>query len=317
VEIINRNYIHITDHVQRLGFDELISSAFAEAEVYTSSRFVSRGGLRVEYNTLINRLSLDPRFSLAYKTGASGQISLAYGRFRQTPKNEYLRTGPDLQSEKAQHFILNYQRIENNRTFRIESYYKRYTDLVKFRDGNENFPTNLGYGFAQGIEVFWRDNQSLKNVDYWISYSFLNTKRNYLNFPLEATPFFASRHNLSVVYKHFIPYLKSQLGFTYSYASGRPYNNPNNQRFNSAITPSYQDLSFNWSYLPDPSLIIYFSCTNLLSRDNIFGHEYSNELNGQGAYNGRAIRQAATHFLFVGIFITLSKEKSVNQLPNL
>jgi hypothetical protein len=134
---------------------------------------------------------------------------------------------------------------------------------------------------------------------------------------VEATPAFASGHNLSVVYKHFISSLQSQFGVTYSYSSGRPYNNPNDNRFNKGVTPAYQDLSFNWSYLPTPSLIIYFSCTNLLMRDNIFGYEYSQNLNEQGFYNARAIRAPARNFLFLGIFITLSKERSVNQLPNL
>jgi hypothetical protein len=188
---------------------------------------------------------------------------------------------------------------------------------VKFDNANPVDLTNDGNGYAKGIELFWRDNESIENVDYWLSYSFLDTKRNYLNFPKEAMPFFASKHNFSAVYKHFIPDLQSQLGFTYSYASGRPYYNPNNASFNSDRTPHYEDVSFNWSYLPKPYLIVYFSCTNLLGRDNIFGYEYSNQLNEQDVYNGRAIRQPAKRFLFIGIFITLSKNKTVNQLPTL
>ena len=176
---------------------------------------------------------------------------------------------------------------------------------------------NSGYGFAEGVELFWRDNKSWKNVDYWISYSFLNTKRNYIDFPMEVTPSFASKHNVSVVYKHFITSLRSQSGVTWSYTSGRPYHDPNTTFFNAVKTPAYQDLSFNWSYLPNPSLIIYFSCTNVLGRENIFGYEFSKALNDEGRYGSRAIGLPAKRFLFIGIFITLSKEKSVNQLPNL
>lgn len=104
---------------------------------------------------------------------------------------------------------------------------------------------------------------------------------------------------------------------TYSFASPRPYHDPNSRTFNTGRTPSYHDLSFNWSYLPKPFLIVYFSCTNLTGRDNIFGYEYSDQVNEAGIYNGRAIRQPAPRFLFLGIFITLSKDKSVNQLPQL
>ncbi|MCI0751460.1 MAG: hypothetical protein L0Y35_06445 [Flammeovirgaceae bacterium] len=76
-------------------------------------------------------------------------------------------------------------------------------------------------------------------------------------------------------------------------------------------------LSFNWSYLPKPYVIVYFSCTNVLGRDNIFGYEFGNTQNGDGMYASRAIRQPARRFLFLGIFITLSKEKTINQLPSL
>jgi hypothetical protein len=111
--------------------------------------------------------------------------------------------------------------------------------------------------------------------------------------------------------------LKSQFGATYSVTSGRPYHNPNEDEFNRGRTPSYRDLSFNWSYLPKPYLIVYFSCTNVLGRDNVFGYEFSSTPNELGAYNSRAVRQPAPRFIFLGIFITLSKEKSVNQLPTL
>jgi hypothetical protein len=199
----------------------------------------------------------------------------------------------------------------------VETYYKKYLELVKFDIGNPNVLFNSGNGYAKGVELFWRDNKSLKKVDYWISYSFLDTKRDYLNFPSSATPSFASKHNFSVVYKHFISKLKSQVGVTYSYGSGRPYYNPNSENFNSDYTPSYQDLSANISYLPKNWIIVYASCTNLLSRDNIFGYQYSNAPDANGTYAGRPVMQPAKHFLFLGVFLTISKNKSVNQLPNL
>ncbi len=207
--------------------------------------------------------------------------------------------------------------INNDRTFRVETYYKKYTDLVKFIDGNLYLLNSTGTGYAKGAELFWRDSKSIKFLDYWVSYSFLDTKRDYLNFPYSAMPAFASKHNFSVVGKYFMTSIKSQLGVTYSYGSPRPYNNPNTDQFNSGRTPSYQDLSANISYLPKNWLIIYVSCTNLLGRNNIFGYEYSATPDVNGVYAERAIMQPAKHFLLVGAFITISKNKSVNQLPNL
>ena len=299
------------------AFDETIGAAFVEADLYASNNFVTRAGLRSEFNSLNGDATLDPRLSFAYKTGSSSQVSFAYGTFTQSVKNEWLRYNTELASEKAQHFILNYQRTSDRKTFRVESYYKIYDDLIKFNNGPDPSFNNGGYGYARGLEFFWRDSESIKNTDYWLSYSFLDTKRNYLNFDESLTPVFSSAHNFSAVGKYFIREINSQLGVTYSFASGRPFNNPNLARMNAGRTPAYHDLSFNWSYLPKPYLIVYLSCTNLTGRDNIFGYEYSDNRNESGVFNSRAIRQPAPRFIFIGIFITLSKEKSVNQLPTL
>jgi CarboxypepD_reg-like domain/TonB-dependent Receptor Plug Domain len=321
-EILGRNYLASKQDEESLqtlsqSFHETISASFVEAEAYASKHFVVKAGTRLEHNSLLNKVALDPRLSLAWRPGKQGQFSIAYGTFRQSAKNQYLRVNNNLDNERAEHFILNYQIINNNRTFRVEAYYKRYNDLVKFANGDGTLLNNLGNGYAKGVEVFWRDNKSIRNIDYWVSYSFLDTKRDYLNFPLTATPSFASKHNFSFVYKHFAKAIKSQLGFTYSYASGRPYYNPNNTAFNADQTPEYHDLSANVAFLPKNWLIIYASCTNLLGRDNVFGYNYSATPDSNGVYAGNAIRQPAAHLLFLGVFITLTKNKSVNQLPNL
>lgn len=321
-ELIDRNYKATrleegSNLEQSQAFRESLAATFVEAEIYASKKFVTKLGGRAEHNSLTNSYSLDPRVSLAYKPGKQGQFSFAYGSFRQSAQNQFVRVNQKLSSEQAEHFILNYQIITDRKTFRVEAYHKNYSNLISFTN-----PTQLesnGSGFARGIELFWRDSETIENVDYWISYSFLDTERNYLNYPQAAIPTFASKHNFSFVYKHFVRKLKSQLGFTYSYSSGRPYFNPNlsAEQFHSERTPSYQDVSANISYLPKNWLIIYVSCTNLLGRDNIFGYEFSNQTNADGAFVSRAVRQPADRFLFLGVFITLSKNKSVNQLPNL
>jgi outer membrane cobalamin receptor len=300
-----------------LNFRETLSATFAEAEIYASNRLVTKGGVRTEYNSLTGNFSADRRASVAYKPGRKGQFSFAFGTFRQAAANEWLRTDTQLAPERAAHYILNYQVITDRRTFRVETYYKQYKDLVKFEGGSSARLNNNGNGFARGVELFWRDNQSLRNVDYWVSYSYLDTERDYLHFPVAAAPVFASKHNFSVVYKHFLQDLKTQVGVTYSYGSGRPYFNPNNRVFHGDRTPSYQDLSANLSYLPRNWLIIHASCTNLLGRDNIFGYEYAAAPGSDGTFANRAIRQPAPRFLFLGVFITISKNKGINQLPNL
>ena len=68
--------------------------------------------------------------------------------------------------------------------------YKKYKNLVKYDPDNMYDPTkynNTGSGYARGFDIFWRDSySSLKNVDYWISYSFLDTERDFRDFPEHA-----------------------------------------------------------------------------------------------------------------------------------
>ncbi len=302
---------------QTITFNTPITAGFAEAEIYGSKYVVARTGVRAEYNVSTEKVNFEPRFSLAYKPFRHGQFSLAYGQFHQTPQNQFLIVNQNLEEEKAEHYILNYQVVNNQRTFRPELYYKKYSNLIKFINGNSEQLANTGNGYAKGFELFWRDSKSVRNLDYWISYSYLDTERDYLDFPTLSTPNFASTHNFSVVGKKFISEIKSQLGVTYSYSSARTYHNPNSDHFNSGRTPAYQDLSVNLSYLPKPFLIIHLSVTNVLGRDNIFGYEYSETPDSSGNYASRAIRQPAKRFLFLGVFFTISKNKSINQLPNL
>lgn len=317
MEEYNFEYPGETGLEEELKFDKNITAAFAETEVYTSNRFVTRVGIRGEYNGLQQTVYLAPRASLAFKTGENSQLSVAYGLFNQTGTNDLIRIKNDLEDEKAQHYIINYQHEIKGRTFRIEGYHKDYNNLIKFDDDsfNPSGYTNDGNGFARGIDVFWRDNITFKGVDYWLSYSFLDTERDYRDFPHRAEPNFASRHNFSAVFKYFILSLKMQVGATYSYTSSRPYHNPNLAGFNTEKTPAYHDLSMNFSYLMKTNVIIHASVTNVLGIDNVFGYESSSQRDENGQYVLRAVKQPAPRFIFLGVFVTLSKDKSVNQLP--
>ena len=47
--------------------------------------------------------------------------------------------------------------------------------------------------------MFLRDKKTFKNIDYWISYSYLDTKRDFQNYPAELEPNFAAKHTASSV----------------------------------------------------------------------------------------------------------------------
>ena len=316
-----QDYINESNGFQNMvKYQNPLLATFAETDIYFSNNLLARVGGRIEYSTMNQQLYAAPRVSLAYKTGENAQVALAAGSFQQAAADDMLRINNSLAFEKADHLILNYQLVNSNQTFRIEGYIKEYRDLVKFDLNDKNNPAtyiNNGSGFARGIDIFWRDNKSIKNADYWVSYSFLDTERDYRYFPTKAMPTFASKHNLSVVYKHFVSNLKTQFSGTFSYASARAYNNPNTNDFNSGKTPVYLDLSLSISYLASQNIIVYGSLTNVLGRENIFGYRYSSRLNNQGNYVGLAKTLPAPRFLFVGIFITFSKDSTLNQMKSL
>lgn len=302
------------------GIKENLTAAFAETDIFFSNKFAMKVGVRGEYSKALKEYNLSPRISLAYKTSEHGQFSLAYGDFYQNPLNDYLKFDQTLDFEKTSHYILNYQYLANGKTFRAEAYYKDYDMLIKYDSRIPQFNSefnNLGGGYASGLDIFWRDNKSIKNLDYWASYSFLDTERDYRNFPTAATPNFASKHNLSLVTKYFIEDWRSQVGLSYNYGSGRPYDNPNTPHFLAEKTKSYNSLSVNWAYLISQQKILYFSISNVAGFQNVNGYQYADAPNAQGIFDRRAIRPTADTFFFVGFFWTISDDKSSNQLNNL
>lgn len=303
-----------------LDFTENMTSTFAEADYFASNAFVLRAGLRLEHSTLLNRSWVSPRLAMSYKVNEKGQFSMAYGKFLQSAQNQYALVNRALQPEQATHYILNYQYIYDQRVFRIESYLKEYDNLVKFTNPNDFNPvnySNAGAGEAKGVDIFWRDSKTFKGTDYWISYSYVDSERNYRDFNGMATPGFVSKHNFSWVAKHFIESLRVQVGATYNFASPRLFHNPNKTGFQNDQTPEFHDLSLNAAILIKQNIILYLSSSNVFGRDNIFGYDYASQANGDGFYASRPVRQGAKRFIFAGLFITLTKGGQENQLDNL
>ena len=302
------------------GFKNNIGAAFAETDIFFSKSLALKAGLRTEYSALFEEFTLAPRVSLAYKTGSGSQLSLAYGDFFQQPLNEILKFNQNIEKQSVKHYILNYQFNKEGQIFRAEAYYKDYDGLIKydteFIDPNTNF-NNRGSGYATGLDLFWRDNKSVNNFDYWLSYSLLDTQRDYKNYPYKAQPNFANKHNLSVVGKYWVEKWKSQFGFSYAYASGRTYTDPNIGGFLNKKTKSYNSLSLNWAYLISQQKILYFSVNNVLGFNNINGYQYADQPGLNGNYSRRALRPAADQFFFIGFFWTISDDNSSNQLDNL
>jgi len=307
------------------SFGEIIPALYLEAQWTPIYWFSVKPGIRYEYSKITNESSLSPRLAFAVKTGKNGQVSLAGGYFYQDADNKYLFKGYRPKFQRTVHYIANYQWINNDRSLRIEGYYKSYNQLAHelvhehdtIYDPNPyryiyGPVDNSGNGYAQGIDFFWRDKATIKNFDYWISYSYIDTKRLYQNFKSKATPDFVSKHNLNVLLKYFIEPLQTAVGLSYAYASGRPYYDPSHA-FLSDRTPEYHDLAFNIAYLLTIKkwfAIVYAGVDNLTNQKNIYGYRYSST----GVKI--AIEPPVYRSIFVGVSVSLtafSKDELLNQ----
>ena len=297
------------------------AAAFAETDIYLSNAAALKIGGRYEYSSIIKKANIAPRISLAYKTGANAQVSLAYGVFYQKPLNNELLFTNSLGYTRATHYIINYQKTANDRIFRVEAFYKKYSDLVK------TYPSynNNGFGYAKGFELFLRDKKTIKNFDYWISYSYLDTKRDYLNYPGKLQPYFAAPHTASIVTKRFVTEWKAGFNVTYTYATGRPYynfqlDNGNSKYFiaDRGRTKDYHNVGFSAEYLPSLGndkaktfIVLFASVTNVLGTNQVYGYNYS--------YNGlmkQPINPPAKRFYFIGCFLSWGIDRSQETINN-
>jgi hypothetical protein len=303
-----------------------LNAFFAESDVYATNRLALKAGLRYEYSSLLRQSNLAPRISIAYKLGKGSQASLAYGIFYQDPERRYFPSLNPLKFMKADHYIVQFQKVINMKSLRIEAFYKKYSGLVKTaRNGyTESAVNNLGFGYAKGIEFFWRDKKTIKNFDYWVSYSFLDTKRDFLNFPYAIMPNFAAEHTASLVTKKFVQGLKMNLNASYNFSSGRPYYHiaydGTGYRFTDrGRVPPYHNVSFAINYLPllgkkdAKSFAVYvLQVSNIFNMKQTFGYNYS--------YNGlrkEAIVPTSRMFVFLGAFISFGVDRSDEIINNI
>jgi hypothetical protein len=302
-------------------------SLFAETDIYVTNDLAAKIGGRFERSSIIDRSNIAPRISLAYKVGVDAQLSAAYGIFYQKPENQQLIFTKDLNYTKATHYILTYQKSTNDRIFRAEAYYKKYDDLVKTVPVTSTYGTynNNGTGYAKGIEFFWRDKKSIKNFDYWISYSYLDTKRDYLNYTGLLRPNFATPHTASFVMKRFFIDMKTGFNLTYSFATGRPYYNFVLGNFadkysiaDQGKTKEFHNLGFSMNYVPsigktNPKVywVLVASVTNVLGYEPVYGYNYS--YNGM---NKQPIGNTARRFYFIGAFFSWGVDRTQDAINN-
>ena len=322
-DLFAKEYISdFTENAEKFlhSFKDNSMATFAETEIYLSNKFVARTGGRLEHSVYMKKANFSPRISTAWKLDDFSQFSLAYGWFYQDPLDDYLIYTDFIAPERADHYILTFQSVKNKRTLRSEVYYKQYKDLVKVQREEFYLPqaySNSGEGYAYGLDVFWRDNTTFRNGEYWISYGYTSTERDFRDYPYAAIPSFTSKHNLSVVYKYWFDGIRSLFGFSYRFASPRVFHDPNLQGFNNRKTIPYQSLDFNITYLHRENIIFYAAITNIAGFNQEYGERFAIEADADGRYASEPIIPGSNRFFVLACFITLSKRGDLNQLDKI
>jgi hypothetical protein len=272
------------------GYTDVVSAGFAEAEIPVAKRWVFKTGLRAEYSAYMNRADVAPRTSLAWYINKKNQLVFNWSVFYQKPDDSFLAQTSGLSFEKAINYNIDYEFKSKGRSLRLQPYYKKYNDLVKIStpvfSGFQAYGppinitgfNNFGSGYAKGLDVFWRDSQGIPGLEYYVSYSYIDTKRNYIDYKAMVRPPFAPASTFNAVIKKFIMDFKAQISLAYSYSSGRPYFNPNAPVFMSDETKGNQNLSVGFSYLPSwfhQFSVISVSLNNIPGFNQVYGYRYS------------------------------------------
>jgi vitamin B12 transporter len=293
--------------------DEL-TALFAEADIYLAKNMAAKIGARAENSSLLKKMNWAPRISFAYRFNDGAQVNVAYGVFYQKPELVYLVQNRALGYTQATHYIINYQKKANNRLVRVEAYYKKYKDLVT----TTPVTANDGSGFAKGVEVFFRDKRTFRNFDYWVTYTYLDTKRKFLNYPYALQPNFATPHTASLAVKRFFQDINLSANLSYTLATGRPYYNI---QYDVAGKPvvldqgtaaMYNQMNVSFAYLfnlfkkwrnKDFSGI-GFGVNNVFGTRQVFGYNYSYNLQ-----NKMPITQPAPRSYYLGLFMSFGIDR--------
>lgn len=322
-KIVNRSgveFIHNPyDEVYRFYGDHTTSiqnnllGVYNDTKLFLSENFTASLGLRGEYSLWLKAYNVAPRVYLAYKLKPDHVVSFSLGEYHQLPAMDNLKLSSDLGFTTATKSIFSYSYVKKSSKLQVDTYYKKYKNLVCYTPGlylPENLD-NSGHGEAFGADIFLKHHY--KALEYWFTYSYNHTRKQDAYFHKKIQPFYVSEQAFNITLKYWVGPLKSLLGANYNISSGTPYYDKKNPYDCLGTTPLRNRLDLSWSFLPKPWIVINFGCQNVWGYKNIYGYEYSNIHNGLR----KEIANPDKRFFFLGIFVTLSQSKELNQLKNL
>jgi hypothetical protein len=288
-------------------------SLYDDFKLFLTNNLTASLGLRGEYSGYLRKFNLAPRVYVAYRFNARNIVSFAAGDYFQLPAMEHLKYSDAVDFASVTKATASYSYIKRSGKFQIDTYYKRYKNLVTYAQGPyrpEAF-ANAGHGRGYGVDLFWKNN--VGRLEYWLTYSYNQTEKQFGLFAKPVAPPYAAPHSFNTTLKYWIRPLRSLIGANYNIASGTPYYSDDSPYEKLGDTPFRNRLDLSWSYLPTDWIVIHCGYQNVLGYNNIYGYEYSTLTPGLR----RAVTASDKRFVFLGIFLTFSASKTANELKNL
>jgi hypothetical protein len=284
-------------------------SLYNDTKLFIGNRLTANIGLRGEYSAYLRRFNFAPRLYLGYALNRENILSASVGQYFQLPDMEYLKLYDSLDFTSVNKATVSYSHVKQSDKFQLDAYFKKYNNVVAQLEPSG--ADNGGDGFAWGADVFWKS--SFKSLGYWLTCSYNHTEKKYDRFERRIAPDYVSPLVFNVVLKYWMSPLKSMLGVSYNIASGLPFYSETPPYDRLGSTPFHNRADLSWSYLPSGQVVVHLGVQNVFGYRNVYGYRYSRVHPG--------LRQEITsrndRFVFLGVFVTLSVDKNLNQLKSL
>jgi hypothetical protein len=167
---------------------------------------------------------LSPRTSLECAIDKQNRLSLAVGLYQQAQDLYFTNRefgNPDLDTQKAIHYVLGYERdLTPKTTISIEGYYKNLWDLIVTGGDGETF-NDTGTGRAYGGELLIR-RRLADGFFGWFSYGYSVSKRDDHDVKGEYFFDYDRTHIINIIASYRVVDW-FQVGFKWRYATGLPY----------------------------------------------------------------------------------------------
>lgn len=251
-------------------------------------------GVRYDVHRDVNSFSyVSPRTSLEISLNKRNRISAAVGLFQQAQDLYFTNKdfgNPDLDTQKAIHYVLGYELdVTERTTMTVEGYYKNLWDLIVTGGDNETF-NDTGTGSVYGGELLLR-RELADGFFGWFSYGYSVSKRDDHDDKGEYYFDYDRTHIINLIASYKILHWL-QVGIKWRYATGLPYTSivgsyPHptkdeyvpvySERYNKDRMPDYHKLDIRIDFFTDwfgAKWDIYIEVLNAYNSPNIYEKEF-------------------------------------------